>query len=116
MTKFLKALGKDPQTADVQEGEIDFKDQRIKVLAFTGLQGKKLKVGITQEESEYNGDVFVKNDIKYWLDENGKNSDGEDITEKVIKAIEKNPIKKLKNKPQATTPQVTGSEASASGW
>ncbi len=88
-------------------------------MAFTGLQGKKLKLGINQEESFYQGDVLVRNNVKYWLDADGKNSTGDDLTEKVKESLEKHPIKKLRNQPATSaSTTTTGTTAAdvASGW
>ena len=118
MTKFLTAI--DSLNASASKGTVEFKDKKIEVLAFSGLQGKKLKIGVIQEENLFNGNVSIKNDIKYWLDTEGKNSEGKDLVEKVIESIEKNPLKKLKQTATDTgTTGQGGSEdaaAQASGW
>lgn len=119
MTKFLTAI--DALDASAQKGQVDWKDNKIEVLAFKGLQGKKLKLGIIQEESLYNGNVTVKNDVKYWLDAEGKNSEGKDLSEKAKESIQKNPIKKLKSTDTSTATPTAGAgteaaAAAASGW
>jgi len=118
MSKFLTAI--DSLTANGIEGEVEHFGTKMTVLAFDGLQGKKLKVGLNQYENFYNGEMSIRNDIKYWMDEVGKNSKGEDISEKVIAKLEENPLKKLKNAPPvANTGTNGGSEASTtaeSGW
>jgi len=119
MTKFLTAI--DSLDAAGQKGQVEWKDQKIEVLAFSGLQGKKLKIGVIQEENLFNGNVTLKNDVKYWLTADGKNSLGKPLAEKAKEAIEKNPIKRLKSSANASnTPAAgAGSEAAtaaASGW
>jgi hypothetical protein len=121
MTKFLTAI--DSVKAPAAKGEVEYKNEKIEALCFQGLQGKKLQIGVNQEENFYQGDILIKNDVKYWLDANGKNSAGDDLTEKVKESLEKHPLKKLKNAPSAsagTTAQAGttgGSEASAAdGW
>ena len=120
MTKFLSAI--DSLGAGAAEGDVDHRGNKIKALCFSGLQGKKLKIGVNQEENFYQGDVLVKNDVKYWLDENGKNSAGEDLTEKVTESLAKHPIKKLRQNQGAATASTgtsaaTNAKATAqAGW
>ena len=120
LTKFLTAI--DSVKANAIEGEVDHRGKgNIKALCFDGLQGKALLVGVNQEESFYQGDVLIKNDVKYWLDESGKNSAGEDLKEKVEESLEKHPLKKLKqaggNTPSAGAGAGAGKSASSeSGW
>ncbi len=117
LTKFLTAI--DSVQTPAAEGEVEHFGTKMQVLALTGIQGKKLKIGINQYENFYNGEVSIRNDIKYFLDETGKNAKGEDLTEKVTEALEKNPLRKLK--PQAASTGATtatgNTEVSkSSGW
>ena len=119
MTKFLTAI--DSIKAPAVKGEVEHFGTKIEALCFTGLQGKKLQLGINQYENFYNGEVSVRNDVKYWLDEAGKNSSGDDLTEKVKESLEKFPLKKLKAQAGAaasTGAATTGGTAAgaASGW
>jgi len=120
LTKFLAAI--DSLKAPAVKGDVEHRGTKIEALCFSGLQGKKLQIGINQEENFYQGDILVKNDVKYWLDEAGKNSAGEDLTTKVEESLEKHPIKKYRAKGGATAPTTpaaggAGSEAGASsGW
>ena len=121
LTKFLTSI--DSISASAAEGEVEHRGKdKIKALCFAGLQGKKLMLGINQEESFYNGDILIKNDVKYWLDAKGENSTGDDLKTKVSESLEKFPLKKLrapKGTPAASagTPPAGGSEAAAkSGW
>ena len=117
LTKFLTAI--DSLKAPAVKGEVEHFGTKIEALCFQSVQGKKLQIGINQYENFYNGEVSVRNDVKYWLDEAGKNSAGEDLIEKVTESLTKNPIKKLKNAPAASTVGTTtgGSEVSKnSGW
>lgn len=118
MTKFLTAI--DSVTAPAANGEVEHKGNKIEALCFTGLQGKKLQIGINQEENFYQGDVLVKNDVKYWLDAAGKNSAGEDLSEKVTESLAKHPLKKLKVSAQTANNAGAAGNAEApkagSGW
>lgn len=118
MQHFFDAIGVPNPSAS--QGEVMHRDEKIKALCIEGVQGKKLKLGVNQQENLYNGDVTVRNDVKYWLTENGENSKGEDLLEKAVEALQKNPIKKLKNTPAFNTPAQTGgtnvAEAAAEGW
>ena len=99
---FLDAIGE--KNPDAVIGEVKFGDETIEALCLTGVQGKKLKLGIKQYENEYNGAIGIKNDIDSFMDVNGKNRTGEEIEEKVAARLARNPIKKLK---------VTGATAGA---
>jgi len=120
MKYFLSAIG-EPNPKAV-EGEVEHFGDKIKALCITGIQGKKLKLGINQYENFYNGEVSIRNDIRYWMDTDGKNSDGKEILEKVTASLEKSPLRKLKGAPaSASTAPVAGSTqgseaAAASGW
>ena len=119
MTKFLTAI--DSVSASAAKGDVEFKNETIEALCFAGIQGKKLKIGVNQEESFYNGDVFIKNDVKYWLNAKGENSTGEDLAQKVIESLEKHPLKKLRQ-PSGTAANNAGATAgqeaapTGSGW
>ena len=118
LIKFLGAI--DELTASAVQGDVVHKGDKISALCFTGLQGKKLKIGVIQEENLFNGNVTLKNDVKYWLDENGDNTVGDNLTEKVKESIEKYPLKKLRASKQTSAPTTgttQGSEVAAgSGW
>ena len=116
MRHFLDAIGEeDPAAA---QGEVKHKDDTITALCLTGVQGKRLKLGLNQEESLYNDEISVRNSVKYWMDGEGKNKEGDIILEKVVAKLEKNPLKKLKvaggagNAPAAANTAT----AAASGW
>jgi hypothetical protein len=122
MTKFLNAIGS--IKAPAVKGDVEHRGETIQALCFTGLQGKKLQLGINQEENFYQGEVLVKNDVKYWLTEDGKNSAGEDLVEKVTESLAKHPLRKLKSgvggagqTASAGTPAAANAQApSDSGW
>ncbi len=116
MVQFLIAIGKDPKQTEAQEGQVVHRDQKITALCFNGLQGLKLKVGIFQYESEYQGEVSVRNDIKYFLSSEGKNAEGNDLTEKAKKNLADFPLRKLKTQPQTATVASVGGSESAPGW
>ena len=119
LTKFLTAI--DSLKSAAVKGDVEHRGgDKIEALCFTGLQGKKLQIGINQYENFYNGEVSVRNDVKYWLDEKGKNSKGEDLTEKVSDSLEKFPLKKLKEAKGASAGATTGGATekpkAGSGW
>ena len=116
MTKFLGAI--DQMNAGAVLGDIEHRGDKIKALCFTGLQGLKLKIGVIQEENFYQGNITMKNDVKYWLNENGENTIGDNLVDKVLESLEKYPVKKLKaNATAAATPAAGGATApSGSGW
>lgn len=118
MTKFLTAI--ESLDASATKGQVEWKDSKIEVLAFTGLQGKKLKIGVVQEENLFNGNVTIKNDVKYWVDSEGNNSQGKSLTEKIEESILKNPLRKLKASIGAAGTTVAGgadaTAAASSGW
>lgn len=115
MVKFLRAI--DSEDAQVQEATLPGKDGApMTVQAFQGLQGKKLMIGIRQEENLYEGNITIRNDIQYWLNEDGKNEEGEDLKEKVAEKLASNPIKKLKTQPAATNAAAATPGTAPSGW
>ncbi len=118
MRHFLDAIGEeDPKAA---QGDVEHFNDKIKALCITGIQGKKLKLGINQYENFYNGETSVRNDVKYWMNTEGENKAGDGILDKVTASLEKNPLKKLKGAaaaPTTGTPVTGGSEAAKnSGW
>ena len=119
MVKFLRAI--DSENADQQETSVDWKGSPITVLAFKGLNGKKLKVSVIQEEGEYEGEMFRKNEIIRWLKTDGTNDKGEDMLEKAKAEVEKK-MKKLESKtssaPASGTTASTSEAATvaSSGW
>ncbi len=120
MRHFLDAIGvEDPAAA---QGDVEHFNDKIKALCITGIQGKKLKLGINQYENFYNGETSVRNDVKYWMNTEGENKAGDGILDKVTASLEKNPLKKLKASgasaaPTTGAPVTGGSEAAAkSGW
>ena len=106
---------------DATEGEVEHFSTKIKALCLTGIQGKKLKIGINQYENFYNGEVSTRNDVKYWMNAKGENKAGDGILDKVTASLEKNPLKKLKASASAGT-TIAGSNAAgaaaakSSGW
>ena len=112
---FLDAIGeKNPAAAP---GEVIFGDKTITALCLTSVQGKKLKLGINQFESEYNGSINVKNDVIAFMDTDGNNRAGELIEDKVSNKLKNNPIKKLKIAGGGTTPTAgTAADLAKGGW
>ena len=120
MRHFLDAIGEeDPKAV---QGDVEHFGDKIKALCITGVQGKKLKLGINQYENFYNGEVSTRNDVKYWMNDKGENKAGDGILDKVVASLEKNPLKKLKASASTggatvATGTTQGSEAAAkSGW
>lgn len=119
MRHFFDAIGiEDP---DATEGQVEHFSDKITALCLTGIQGKKLKIGINQYENFYNGEVSTRNDVKYWMNDKGENKAGDGILDKVTSSLEKNPLKKLKASAStggATTSGSTQGAAAAksSGW
>ncbi len=121
MRHFLDAIKVDDPAAT--QGDVEHFSDKIKALCITGIQGKKLKLGINQYENFYNGETSVRNDVKYWMNTQGENKAGDGILEKVVASLEKNPLKRLKGASTAstgtapTTGTTDGSEAAkSSGW
>lgn len=111
MRHFLDAI--DEEDPAVAEGDVEHFGDKIKALCLTGLQGKKLKLGVNQFENFYNGETSVRNDIKYWMNSNGENKAGDGILDKVTASLEKNPLKRIKS--GAPTGAVVGNTAAAAG-
>ena len=81
------------------------------------VQGKKLKLGVNQFESEYNGSVNVKNDIIAFMDTDGNNRAGELIEDKISNRLKNNPIKKLKVAGGGTAPAANAAaDITNKGW
>lgn len=111
---FLQAIhDEDPE---VVEGPVKHKDSEITALNFK-VQGKKLKIGVTHLETDYNGGT-IKHDIKAFLDTAGKNSKGEDLADELAAKIADKPIRKEKSR-QGNAPAASGADNAAmasSGW
>lgn len=113
MKHFLDAV-KDPDP-DMAVVTIKRRNEDTEVMAFTALQGKKLKIGVIELETDYNGGT-VKNDIKGFLDAQGKNAKGEEIADDMAAKIDEKP-RKVEKGAQAK-PQTAEEKAamSSSGW
>lgn len=120
MRHFLDSIGEEDPAAS--EGDVEHFDDKIKALCLTGVQGKKLKIGLNQYENFYNGETSLRNDVKYWMNADGENKTGDGILDKVTASLAKNPIKRLKGGAPtagaAATTAATGANAPAagSGW
>jgi len=112
---FLDAIGE--QNPAAAPGEVKFGDKTITALCLTSVQGKKLKLGVNQFESEYNGSINVKNDIIAFMDTDGNNRAGELIEDKISNRLKNNPIKKLKVAGGGTAPAANAAaDVAAKGW
>ena len=115
MKRFLDALGDNNPAVAV--GEVKHGEDTIEALCFTEVQGKKIKLGINQEESLYDGNVNVRNNIDSFMTVDGKNGKGEDIEEKIKKKLARNPLKALKGTATAkTNTNQTGENLAKKGW
>jgi uncharacterized protein YegL len=70
--------------------------------------GKELTVCGQVQESEYNGEVSEKFVPVVYLDTDGLNADGDEMVEKFNKKIEKEPVKRLKQKTVIAKAQPSG--------
>jgi len=91
MSKIQQALGNIEFTTTPTE--IDGKDGKQSVEAILTATGKIMTVGVKQELGEYS-----KNFISTFLNQNGENSKGENLVEKLAESIAKNPTKTPKDK------------------
>ncbi len=111
---FLQAIhDEDP---DVVEGPVKHKNEEIQALGFN-VAGKRLKIGVIELETDYNGGT-VKNDIKAFLDTEGKNAKGEVLADELATKIDEKPRKKEKSK-GGSAPAASGQDQAAmasSGW
>lgn len=117
MTHFFQACHLD--NPSVQIGPVKHKTDTIEAMGIPEAAGKKITIGFKHEENEYQGSVGLRGKISAFLDADGKNSDGEDLTEKLAQNIEKSPVKKLKASATAATAPTTGAAVAAaaqSGW
>jgi hypothetical protein len=119
MGHFFQAVEVDILKAQAKEATIEAFGENIKVDAIPEVTGKKLIVGVFQYENEWNNKVTIKNDVKAFLKEDGTNNDGKDLIDSLKNWIEKNPLKKLKNKSSASSAATTGGSENSkpsSGW
>lgn len=116
MTHFFQACKLD--NPEVQKGQVKHKQETIEALGIPEASGKQITIGIKHEENEYQGSVNLKALISAFLDSDGKNSEGEELAEKLAKNLEANPVKKLKASANAAPQSSAGDKAAsaASGW
>jgi len=117
MTYFFQACGLN--NPSVAMGPIKHKQETIEAMGVPEAAGKIIKIGLKHEENLYEGSVSLRPLITAFLTDKGLNSKGEDLLEKLTKALETNPVKKLKvaaNTPSATNQASAGAAAAASGW
>jgi hypothetical protein len=105
MKHLFDAAG-EPDPAAIM-GKEKWKDSDIDVIGMPSLTGKRLKIGIRNEQGEYNGSSTLKNLVSAYITTAGKNAKGEVILDDVIANIQRNPVKVSKQK------VVTGSVAAA---
>jgi len=109
---FLQAIGDtEPETKEVT---VDHFGTNTSALAMPKLSGKTLLLGLIHEENDYNNQITIRNAVRAYLDKSGKNSDGDDLKEKLEESIEKAPLKKSKAK--AKKEEVKGSDDTSGGW
>lgn len=117
MTHFFQACHLD--NPSVQVGPVKHKQETIEAMGIPDAAGKQIKIGFKHEENEYQGSVGLRGMISAFLDNAGKNADGEELAEKLAENIAKNPVKKLKaTAATASAPAAGDSVAAAakSGW
>ena len=116
MTHFLQACKLDNPAVVV--GPIKHKQETIEALGIPEAAGKRIKIGLKHEENEYQGSVNLRGLISAFLTDEGKNSEGEDLAEKLAKNIEANPVKKLRasTAPKAPAAGDSVAQAAKSGW
>jgi len=113
-------LGKEDVDAVKEFKEINGKPVEVKRLK--DLIGKKVKLGIRQEENLYNGNITLRNYIHKWMNENGEIEDGTKVDAEEAAWLEKNPVKKSRatagtGAVAATpTPGVGTDALASSGW
>ena len=91
-----------------EEGMIKIGDNTISAKIFKTMIGKELTVCGQVQESEYNGEVSEKFVPVVYLDTDGLNADGDEMVEKFNKKIEKEPVKRLKQKTVIAKAQPSG--------
>ena len=98
--------------------KVDFRDEEIDALCISGVQGKTIKLGIRQEENDYNGEITIRNSVHKFMTAEGEDGRGESIEEDVAKFLERNPLKKAKkSKSKNKSKSDKGSETKApSKW
>ena len=113
MKHFLDATGdSDPEVAEVN---VKRRNENIDVLAFTKLQGRRLKIGVIELETDYNGGT-VKNDIKAFMTIEGMNAKGENIADEVAAKIDEKPRKVEKSRSAAPQSNADKEAMASSGW
>lgn len=112
----FESIGKEMTKEEPQSGKIEYNDKTIEAGIFKSLTGSRFTACIRQYEDEYNGEIKIKYDIEHFLDQDGKNSKGEDLTSKFEDKIAKSPIKLLKKQSASANAQAQQAEAVASGW
>jgi hypothetical protein len=98
----LTAIGTTIDDITPVEGAVEAFGDVIKVKVFKELFGKQLMVGVINRENEWDGNVTMRPEVKFWMDKKG-NYKGEYIADKAKESIEKNPVIKLKAKKEKAT-------------
>lgn len=99
ITQLFAAAKVEMKDSAPEDGMVKIGDRVIEAKIFNTMYGKELTVCGQVQESEYNGEVSEKHIPVIYLDAEGKNAEGDDMVEKFKKKIEKEPVKRLKNKP-----------------
>jgi len=117
MEHFFQAVGTTSKDVKVKTGNIEVFGEMQEVVAIPEVTGKKLIVGVQQEENFWNDQLTIKNRVLGYLKSDGTNSKGENKLEKMEQKLKTEPLKKLKNKPAATTATTTATTQKApAGW
>jgi len=107
ITQLFVASGSIMNDNPPENGMINVGEDIIEAKIFKTMIGKTLTVCGQVQESEYNNDISEKFVPVMYLDCEGKNGNGEEMEEKFIKKITKEPVKKLKTKKASNTAAAT---------
>ena len=125
MKVVLNILGESNPNA-IENAEVKYRDNKIKVVALPDLQGKTLKLAIHTTQYFYEGKLGEKNYVYAFMNMDGNSEAGKPLEEKCTKHFNKTPIQGLKGKEKkayeqfsANTASVNPAQAQAaenSGW
>jgi len=96
------------ESIEGEDGKVKFRDDTIGAFILKETIGLKVLVGVRQYENFYNGTTSIRNMISHWMAPDGTGDNGENIAEDVAAFLARNPIKRLANKAQASSPAVGG--------
>ena len=113
---FLKVIGEDFKSiGEPKKMTMEVFGKPTEVKVFEKLRGRQLIVAKQAYEDEYNGEVKVRTKIVEWMDMDGKNYKGKERLSYWKEKFEKEPVKKLKVKPEKKEPSKEA-EGALAGW